>query len=115
MSVRDAVLAVLASIPPTACQDTTSCLPDPEGFSIDEPLSPEQIERLVSIFDLPDQEAIACDDACRAVYSGEVDNEAHGYRVSEVDSCSLSVPPDPGDEGHLSCTGKGYEYSACTP
>ena len=86
MHVRDVLLAVLASVPLTACQDSrTPCEPDTQEFSIDEPLSPEQLDHIVATFDLADREAITCELACEWAY--------YGLEVTVMDSCGLCYPP----------------------
>lgn len=113
MTLPQKVLAVLAAVQLAACHDTTSCLPDPEAFSIDEPLSAEQLDMVMTIYNFPDRDAIVCEDACRVVYSGEAMNEAYGWKMDTVESCSLSLSTESNGGGHLNCTGMGFEYFGC--
>ena len=108
MNVRDALLAVLATVPLTACRAATDCDVGREEFVIDEALSPEQIDEIVTDYDLADHEAIPCETACREAYS-----EVEGWTAAGVDTCSLSLPSSPNGWGHVKCTGTGYDGSAC--
>ncbi|KIG16655.1 hypothetical protein DB30_04274 [Enhygromyxa salina] len=104
MAARRTLFAiVLASILPTACA-STNC-PTPEPFTIDESLTPEQLDEIVTDYGLLSRETIGCETACD-----------YGYRrtngrmeVASVDSCSFSLPMNPNGVAQVSCSGKADE------
>jgi hypothetical protein len=101
MDVRHALLAVLATVSLTGC-NTEPCTGGGEDFDLEESLTPEQVSALVQDY------GANCEMACREAYARNT-----SWEPTSVDSCDLYVPPDPAQDGMVTCSGVGAEIE-CT-
>ncbi len=108
MDLRHALLAALAAVPLTACPSTWNCKPDDEDFSVNEPISAEEIDGIVSAWGYASWDEVTCENACRDVY-----RRVRGWEAADIDSCELTLPDNPdgtGAAGRVVCAGRGIEY-----
>jgi hypothetical protein len=104
MDIRVALLALLGTIPLTACGSDCDDGPAKEDFTLEnEELTGEQLEEILAAY--PGEPTPRCWEACEAAYDAK-----KGWMVVRLDSCSLTLGAFPSHGGVVSCTGGGVEF-----
>ncbi len=115
MDIRHLILVSIAAISATACPTGSGVsggnCGDKQPASVDTTLTEEQVQQLVTDYQLDDRSAIDCEVACQDAFW----REGGAGSLSDVTDCMLNLDPNPGEMpeaevGSVSCSGNEVFY-----